>query len=147
MKLIGVCRLGRDAEVRYAPSGDPVASFSAAYDYGKKEGDKRPTQWVTFTLWGKRAEALEQYMTKGRRVFIVASDVHLRSYEKRDGGQGASLEARVDDLQLLDGGEREEGAGDSRAPAPPARAPAPAPRPAAQKTGTGFDDMDDDIPF
>jgi single-strand DNA-binding protein len=145
MKLIGVVRLGRDAEVRYAPSGDPVASFSGAYNYGRKDGDgKRPTQWVELTLWGSRAEKLGGHLKKGAQLFVVASDVHIETYAKRDGSPGWKFTARVDDIEFV--GARQDGEQREEVPAP--RAAAPVQRPAAKPaSGTGFDDMDDDIPF
>ncbi len=148
MKLIGICRLGRDAETRYTSTGEAVCGFSAAFDYGRKEGGRRPSQWVEFTLWGKRAEALAEHLLKGTQLFIVAGDVHVETYEKRDGGTGTKLVAKVEDLQFAGSRADHEG-GEQRqaAPAPAPRAAAPAPRPAAKGTGTGFDDMDDDIPF
>lgn len=149
MKLIGIVRLGRDAESRYTAQGDPVCSFSGAYDHGRKDDGtgKRPTQWIELTLWGKRAETLAEYLLKGQQVYVVAGDVHVETYEKRDGGTGSKLVGRVDDLQLV-GGRPQEGGGSApaSAPAPRAAAPAAAPK-AAPKPGTGFDDMDDDIPF
>jgi single-strand DNA-binding protein len=148
MKLIGLVRLGRDAETRYTSTGDAVCGFSAAFNYGRKGDDgKQPSQWVEFSLWGQRAERLSEYLLKGTQLFVVASDVHVETYEKRDGGSGVKLVARVDDLQFA--GSKADGGGEQRqaAPAPAPRAPAPAPRQAAPKTGTGFDDMDSDIPF
>lgn len=145
MKLIGIVRLGRDAEIRYSPSGEPIASFSGAFDYGRKgDNDRRPTQWVDFTLWGKRAEALGDYLTKGRQVFVVAGEPHIETFDKRDGATGFKLVARVDDLQLVGG--RDEGGGAAPSPAPRPRADAPYAQ-QATKRGTGFDDMDDDVPF
>jgi single-strand DNA-binding protein len=154
MILTGICRLGRDAELRYTTDGTPVANFSAAWNYGRKGDDgKRPSQWVELSLWGDRAEKLEQYLTKGAALCIVASDVHVETFEKRDGGTGAKLVGRVDSIEFA-GGQREEGGGEQRSsgrapmPAPNSTrsTPAPAAKPAA-RTGTGFDDMDSDIPF
>ena len=156
MKLIGLVRLGRDAETRYTSSGDPVCSFSGAFNYGRKGDDGRtPSQWVEFTLWGNRAESLAPYLLKGTQLFVVASDAHIEVFDKRDGSQGAKLVARVDDVQFAGSrADREEGGDQQRPAAAPApRAAAPAPRAAAPaqraapKTGGGFDDMDDDIPF
>lgn len=141
MKLIGIVRLGRDAELRYAANGDAVAGFSGAYNYGRKGTDgRRPSQWVDLALWGKRAESLAPYLLKGQQVEVVAGDVHIETFDKRDGTQGVKLTARVEDLELV-------GSAAERTEAP---APAPAPRPAAPapaKSATGFDDMDDEIPF
>jgi single-strand DNA-binding protein len=148
VKLIGLVRLGRDAETRYTQSGQVVTSFSGAFNYGRKgEDGRQPSQWVEFSLWGERGEKLVEHLLKGTQLFIVASDAHVETYEKRDGGSGVKLVARVDDLQFA-GSKADSGGGEQRAPAPaPApRAAAPAPRP-APKNGGGFDDMDDDIPF
>jgi single-strand DNA-binding protein len=140
-QLIGLARLGRDAELRYTQSGDPVAALSLAFSYGRKgEDGKRPTQWVDAAIWGKLAEAITPYLTKGAAVFVVLDDVHIETFQKRDGGEGHKLAGRVSTIEL---------AGVPQAQDPkPAPKPAPASKPAPrQQTGTGFDDMDDDIPF
>lgn len=153
MKLIGMVRLGRDAETRFTQTGDAVCSFSGAFNYGRKGDDGRqPSQWVEFSLWGSRAEKLAEYLLKGTQLFVVASEAHVETYEKRDGGSGVKLVARVDDLQFAgskaDGGAQAPApASSGRAPAPAPRAPAPAPRPAGGKSSTAFDDLDSDIPF
>lgn len=149
MKLIGLIRLGQDADMRYTNDGTPVANLSGAWNYGRKgEDGKRPTQWASFTLWGECAEALQQYLLKGTALVVYASDVHIETYEGRN-GQGHKLVGKIDDLQFAGGGQQQ---GQGAAPAPAQRSsaaaprpPAPAPRPA--NTGSGFDDMDDDIPF
>lgn len=140
-QLIGLARLGRDAELRYTQSGDPVAALSMAFSYGRKgEDGKRPTQWVDAAIWGKLAEAITPYLTKGAAVFVVLDDVHIETFQKRDGGEGHKLAGRVSTIEL---------AGVPQAQDPkPAPKPAPASKPAPrQQTGTGFDDMVDDIPF
>jgi len=145
MKLIGIARLGRDAEVRYTTDGTPVANFSAAFNYGRKDDQgKRPSQWVRFSLWGERAEKLGEWLTKGRELFITASDVHVEAFEGKE-GRGFNLVAKVDDLAFTSGTKEQQGQG-APAPAPRAAAPAAGPR-AAPKSNTGFDDMDDEIPF
>ena len=147
--LIGLFTLGRDAEVRQTSGGDPVASLALAYNYGKKGADgKKPTQWVEAALWGDRADALREYMTKGSQFLMQVDDLHVETYEKRDGGQGVKLVGRVKDIEFTRGGVVEgQGQQSRRAPAPP---PAPArrsPPAAAPRASSGFDDMDDDIPF
>lgn len=145
MILTGLARLGRDAEVRFTPQGDPVANLALAFNYGKKgEDGKRPTQWVDAQIWGARAEALAPYLTKGVAVCVVLEDPHIETFDRRDGQTGASLRARVVSLEFAGSSERGEqrqkpdgGGAHSRA-----KEGKPAP-----KTGTGFDDMDDDIPF
>lgn len=140
-QLVGVLRIGRDAELRTAGQSS-VINLAMAYGYGKKEsGGDRPTQWIDASLWGKRAEALEQYLVKGQQVYAVINDVHIETYDKRDGGTASKLVGIVSDIELVGGrpqGERRER--DER-PAPRREAPAPKPAP------SGFDDMDDDIPF
>ena len=145
LHLSGLARLGRDAEVRYTTEGTPVASLSLAFNYGRKGDDgKRPTQWVDGALWGKLAEAISEYLTKGTAVYVLLEDVHIETFKRGDGSPGHKLVARVLSIELAGGGER--AAAPAPAPAqrqaPPTRTPAPASRPA-----TSFDDMDDDIPF
>lgn len=144
-QLVGVLRIGRDAELRSAGQSS-VINLALAYNYGKKEsGGDRPTQWIDASLWGKRAEALEQYLVKGQQVYAVINDVHVETYEKRDGSVAAKLVGIVSDLELVGGRPQQSGDREDR-PArreQPARREAPAPKPAP----SGFDDMDDDIPF
>lgn len=142
MKAYGLARLGRDAEIRYTQGGDAVASLSLAFSYGRKGDDgRRPTQWVDGSLWGKRAEALAPYLTKGSLVVVTLEDVHIETYQGKN-GEGHKLAGRVIDLELAGGGERQE------APALQRAAPQrtqPAPRQAAP--AMAFDDMADDVPF
>lgn len=158
MKLIGICRLGRDAEIRYTHDGTPVANIAGAFNYGRKdEQGKRPTQWVELSLWGERAEGLSQYLTKGRQLYVIAGDVHVETYSRNDGGQGVKLVGKVESVEFVGSAEGQQVGqqapqGGQRAQAP---APAPAPRqqrqaapaPAPARQSSGFDDMDDDIPF
>lgn len=135
-QMIGLARLGRDAEVRYTNSGEPVAGLSLAFSYGRKGPDgKKPTQWVDAALWGKLAEALAPYLTKGTQVYVLLDDVHVETYQQRDGSQGVKLAGKVATIDLASG----QGA------KPAEQASKPQSKPAA--TGSGFDDMDDDIPF
>lgn len=137
MKAFGLARLGRDAEIRTTSNGEQVATLALAFSYGRKGSDgKRPTQWVDAALWGKRAEALAPYLLKGGLVSVSLEDVHVETFEGKN-GPGHKLAARVVDVELAGGGER------TAAPAP---APRPAPRPPASAS-SGFDDMDSDIPF
>jgi len=134
----GLFRLGRDAEVRYTASSEPVASLSLAYNYGRKDADgKQPSQWVEASLWGKRAEALAQYLTKGTLIYAALEDPHIETFDKRDGTQGTKLVARVTSVDFTG---RANGGGEQQAERQPAQRPASTVRPA--------DDMpDDDIPF
>ncbi|RYF31377.1 MAG: single-stranded DNA-binding protein [Comamonadaceae bacterium] len=143
-QLFGLARIGRDAELRTTGQGDQVATLSLAFTYGRKGADgKRPTQWVEGALWGKLAEALTPYLTKGTQVSVTLDDTRIETFRKSDGTDGLKLAGRVTSIELAGSGER-------TAPAPaPRPAPAAAPRApaAATRAASGFDDMDDDIPF
>ena len=131
-------QLGKDAETRYLPNGDPVASFSVADSQGKE----KPTIWWNCQLFGKRAESLAPYLVKGQAV-TVTGNVTEREYTDKNGNKRKSMDVRVSEI-ALQGGKRE-----SEAPAPQqrqAQAPRPAPRPAPTPAGE-FSDMDDSIPF
>lgn len=149
MKVHGLARLGRDIEVRYTPSGAVVATLALAFNYGRRGDDgKRPTQWVDASLWGERAESLAPYLKKGSLIQVDLAEVHIETYQGRNGA-GHQLAARVVDLELVPNGTRDveqsasAPAAARRTAGQAARTPAPAP----QHTGSGFDDMDDDIPF
>ena len=138
-QLIGLARLGRDCELRTTQSGDAVASLSLAMDY--RAGREKETQWVQGDLWGKMAEALAQYLVKGKLVCVTLDDVHIEEYPKRDGGTGTKLVGRVSKLELAGGGRD-----DGERTAPPVQRQAPKPPP--KSSASGFDDMDDsDPPF
>jgi len=138
-QITGVFRIGRDAEVRHTPRGDVVAQLSLAFNYGKKGDDnKRPSQWIDASIWGKRAESLAPYLLKGSQIYAVLSDPHIQTYEGKN-GQGHKLAATVLEIELI-AGQREQGQA-------PARQERPAARPAPAPASSGFDDMDDDIPF
>ena len=156
-KVILVGNLGRDPEVRYLPSGDPVANITIATSskYKSKTGEMvEETEWHRVTFFGKLAEIVGQYLKKGRSVYVEGR-IKTRKYTDKDGVEKYATDIIANEMQML--GSREgmgepsgddEGGGYSR-PAAPAR-PAPASRPAAAapaKPSSGFDDMDDDIPF
>lgn len=141
MKANGLARIGKDAEVRYTPGGAAVANVSLAFTYGKKGDDgKRPTQWVDASLWGQRVESLAPYLTKGKQIVAYLEDVHIQTYTKGDGTQASKMAARIADLEFVAGGEQAE----PRQAAPQRQQER---QPAPQSQGSGFDDMEDDIPF
>lgn len=137
MNAYGLARLGRDAELRYTSNGDTVATLALAFTRRVK-GEKL-TQWVDGALWGKRAESLAPYLLKGGLVAVTLEDVHIETFTSQK-GDGHKLAGRVIDVELAGGGER------TAAPAP-RQAPAPRPAPATAPMGSGFDDLDSDIPF
>jgi single-strand DNA-binding protein len=120
-------QLGRDAEVRFLPNGDPVANFSIADSQGKD----KDAIWWNCQLFGKRAESLAQYLVKGQSVTITGS-VSQRKYTDKSGVERISTDVRVNDV-ALQGGRKEN------APTQQAQKP--------KNQSNGFEDMDNDIPF
>lgn len=104
-------RLGKDPEVRYQPSGDPVTSFSIAV--GWKTKDKEGAEWVNIVAFGKLAEICGEYLTKGKQVYI-AGRWNTQKWQDKDTGQDRySTRVIADQMQMLGG--REDGAeGDPR---------------------------------
>lgn len=136
-QINGIFRIGRDAELRHTPKGDAVAQLSLAYNHGKKGQDgNRPSQWIDASIWGKRAESLTPYLLKGQQIYAVLSDPHIQTYEGKN-GQGVKLVATVLEVELIAGQRPPEG--QPQRQEQPKAAPAPA--------SSGFDDMEDDIPF
>ncbi len=100
-------RLGADGELRTTQSGEKVLGFRVANDVGF--GERKTTQWVDCSIWGRRAESLAPHLTKGKQV-VISGEVTLREYEKRDGTRGAGLTVRVAEIDFTGGG-REDGGG------------------------------------
>jgi single-strand DNA-binding protein len=94
-------RIGRSAELRRTQGGDPVASFSVAVD--DRSGKDKATMWFDCSVWGKRAESLTQYLTKGTAV-AVSGELGTREHNGK-----TYLTVRVNDVTLLGGGERQSG--------------------------------------
>jgi len=148
MQIIGLCRIGRDAELRRTPAGDAVANLSLAFNFGRKGDDnKRPTQWIDASLWGQRAESLIDYLTKGTAVVVTIDDPHIETFESQN-GTGSKLVGRISSLELAGRSDAQQGANGRHAESSSQahrqqtpRTPAPsAPPPVA-------DSFDDDIPF
>ena len=142
--LTGLFTLGRDAETRTTQGGTTVVQLALAYNYGRKGDDgKRPTQWLRASMFGKQAEALAPHLIKGKQVSLMVRDVHIATFQKSDGSEGYALEGVADFDDFARGGQRSDDAAPAPRPAPP-----PAPRQAAApRAASGFDDMDDSIPF
>ena len=174
-KVILIGNLGRDPEVRYTPSGSAVCNVSVATTRNwkdKSSGDKvEETEWHRVVFYDRLAEIAGEYLKKGRSVYVEGR-LKTRKWQDKEGKDTYTTEVIADNMQLLgsrDGGGSagggDEGGGYSRsAPrggddrggdAPPrggagggsgaaSRPPAAKPQP---RSSTGFDDMDDDIPF
>jgi single-strand DNA-binding protein len=162
-KVILIGNLGRDPEVRYTPNGSAVCNVSIATTRNWKSKDsgerQEETEWHRVVFFDRLAEIAGEYLKKGRSVYVEGR-LKTRKWTDKDGVEKYTTEIMAEQMQLLGGREGGGGGaddagsdgGESPAPrrsAPPraaAGAPAAATRPAA-KPATGFDDMDDDIPF
>ncbi|HZS93669.1 MAG TPA: single-stranded DNA-binding protein [Chloroflexota bacterium] len=109
-KVMIVGNLGRDPEMRYTPSGTAVTNFSVATSrrWTDREGQQREeTQWFNVDCWGKLAETANQFLSKGRQVFIEGR-ISLDEWDDRNTGEKrARLKVSATDLVLL--GTRGEG--------------------------------------
>jgi single-strand DNA-binding protein len=157
--LMGNC--GRDPEIRYLPSGQAVANISIATTTRRKDktsGENvESTEWHRVTFFDRLAEIAGEYLKKGNPVYVEGR-IKYGKFTNKDGLEQNTCDIVATEMQLLGtrqgagapGGD-EGGGSYARAPAPASRPaaarPAPAPAPAASKAGSGFDDMDDDIPF
>jgi len=155
--LVGNC--GRDPEVRYLPSGQAVANVSIATTSRRKDRNSgefvEETQWHRVTFFERLAEVVGEYVKKGTPIYVEGR-LTYRKYTDKDGIEKNATDIVASEMQLLGGRQGmggpsgDDGGGYSRpAAAPRAAAPAPrqAPAPAPARQSSGFDDMDDDIPF
>ena len=163
-KVILIGNLGRDPEVRYTPNGAAICNVTIATSRNwkdKNSGERmEETEWHRVVFYDRLAEIAGEYLKKGRPVYVEGR-LKTRKWQDKDGVDKYTTEIIADQMQMLggrDGGgddmgggggggysRESEGGGGGRgersAPAPRS-APKPAP-----KASTGFDDMDDDIPF
>ena len=158
--LVGNC--GCDPEIRYLPSGQAVANVSVATSTRRKDKNTgesiESTEWHRVTFYDRLAEIAGEYVRKGRPIYVEGR-LKYGKYTDQSGVEKNTVDIIATALQLLGGREGMGGPGDGdEGAAPPRRmAPAAPPRPAAAapaprqapppRPATGFDDMDDDIPF
>lgn len=161
-KVIIVGNLGRDPEVRYTPNGSAVCNVTIATSRVRKNkdsGDKtEDTEWHRVVFFDKLAEIAGEYLKKGRSVYVEGR-LQTRKWTDKDGVEKYTTEIVASEMQMLGsregmgggaaaGGEDSGYGGGNYERAAPASRPAAAAanRPAA-KSSSGFDNMDDDIPF
>lgn len=151
-KVILVGNMTKDPEIRYLPSGEPVANVTIATNsrYKNKQGELvEESEFHRVTFFGKLADVVGQYLKKGRPVYVEGR-IKTRKYTDKDGQEKYATDIIASEMQLLGG--REDGQEDRQQPerqqaAPPQRQgnssqPAPMPR-----ASGGFSDTDDDVPF
>jgi single-strand DNA-binding protein len=111
-KIIIIGNLGRDPEMRYSTSGNPMTSFSIAsnYSYTTAAGERREeTEWFNCTAFGRLADTCNQYLVRGQQVYIEGR-LRSRQYNRRDGTPGFSLDVNITDVQFLGRrGEQQDG--------------------------------------
>jgi single-strand DNA-binding protein len=161
VQIIG--NLGRDPEVRYTPNGNAVCNVSVATTRqwkNKESGDKQEeTEWHRVVFYDRLAEIAGEYLKKGRSVYVEGR-LKTRKWTDKEGKEQYTTEVIATEMQMLGGregmggggGAGEDRGGDDYGSAPPQRSapaarPAPASKPASKPASTGFDNMDDDIPF
>ncbi|MHB1331283.1 MAG: single-stranded DNA-binding protein [Sulfuriferula sp.] len=151
-KVILVGNLGKDPEVRYAPSGDAIANVTLATteNWKDKNGEKQEkTEWHRVSFFGKTAEVVGQYLKKGSQVYVEGR-IQTRKWTDKEGQERYTTEIVADKMQMLGsrGGSAsmDSDSGESRRPAA-ARPAAASNSPANKSSGSSFDDMEDDIPF
>jgi single-strand DNA-binding protein len=159
-KVILIGNLGRDPEVRYAPSGSAICNVTIATSRQWKNKDsgerQEETEWHRVVFFDRMAEVAGEYLKKGKSVYVEGR-LKTRKWTDKDGIEKYTTEIMADRMEMLGsreggggggamGGGMDEGGGAAPARSAPASRPAPASKPAA-KPASGFDDMDDDIPF
>ena len=103
-KVFLIGRLGQDPEMRYTPSGTAVTNFSIATNrkWRDKQGNQQEeTTWHDIVCWGKTAEFVAEYSTKGRLVF-VEGEIQKRNWEDKTGTKRVSVEINARNVQLLE---------------------------------------------
>lgn len=127
-KITIIGHVGKMPELKYTPAGMAVCTFSVATSE-KVKGEEHTT-WFKCNVWGKSAENANQYVAKGRLIYIEGR-LRMSEYTNREGVQRTTLEVNVSDWHLLD-----------------KRDTADAQPPQAKAVSAGaVDDLDDDIPF
>jgi single-strand DNA-binding protein len=140
-KVILVGNLGRDAELRYTPGGAAVATLNLATTevFKDREGQKKEdTQWHRVILWGKTAESLQDYLTKGKQIYVEGK-LQTRKWKDKDGNDKYTTEVRGDRVVLLSGGGGSRGDGGAGRSADESTGHA--------EPGGSVELTDDDIPF
>jgi single-strand DNA-binding protein len=148
-KVILIGNLGRDPEIRYTQSGEPIANFTLATNevWNDKSGQRQErTEWHRVEVFGKTAQVVRDYLTKGRQVYLEGQ-IRYEEWTDKDGNKRNTTRIRVSGpgsrLVLLGG--RGEGGGPARSGG--GAAPAEGGPEAGPPQGDDFQASDDDVPF
>ena len=149
-KAVLIGNLGRDPEMRYTQAGDPIANFSLATSekWTSKSGEKQErTEWHRVEVFGKTAQVVRDYLTKGRSVYIEGQ-IRYEEWTDKDGNKRNTTKIRVSGpnsrLVMLggrgEGGGRSGGSSSGSSDGPPADG-------GGGGGGDSFQATDDDVPF
>src|SRR4051812_49984296 len=148
-KVILVGNLGRDAELRYTPGGAAVATLNLATTevWNDKGGQRQEkTEWHRIVLWGKQAESLQEYLTKGKQIYVEGR-LQTRQWDDKDGNKRYTTEIRGDRIVLLSGGGGGGGMGGGGRSSNRGGGGGSAPPDDPMGGEMGAELTDDDIPF
>ena len=154
-KIIIVGNLGRDPELSYTPQGTAVCKFSVATNERRRDkaGEQQDiTTWFRVTVWGKQAENVSRYLTKGRKVYLEGR-LHMEEWTDREGKQRQTLEVNASDVHFIDsagaGGVEGIPVRSQQSGGAPSGGGGQAPRGGGGRppAGGGDDIEDDEIPF
>jgi len=128
-KVLLMGRLTRDIELKYTPSNMAVAKVGLAVNhrYKSKEGEnKEEVTFIECDAWGRTAEVMSQYLSKGRPVFVEGR-LKLDQWQDKDGGNRSMLKVVIENFQFIDskGGDGSTGGNSNSAGAPRASGPPP----------------------
>jgi len=154
-KVMLIGNLGKDPEIRYMPSGDAIANLTLATteNWKDKSGEKQEkTEWHRVSMFGRMAEIAGEYLKKGSSVYIEGK-LQTRKWQDKEGNDRYTTEIVANEMKMLGGrasggdiGMDKPASNVSAGGAKPSR-PAGNSSPAPSTGGSGFDDMEDDIPF
>ena len=154
-KVILVGRLGKDPELKYTPSGAPMAKFSLATDesFKDKTGEKQNrTEWHNIVAWNKLAEICGEYLTKGKLVYIEGS-IRSRQWQDQSGNKRTAYDIIANNMQMLGSKAESDRMSSGTMDRPAAERPAPPPPPAPLSSSSEPVPLpepeisDEDIPF
>lgn len=107
-KVVLIGRLTKDPELRFTPgAGKPVTTFTLAVDRRTKKDSKTEADFIRIIVWGKQAESIANYITKGRLIGI-SGRIQTGSYEAKDGTKRYTTDVVANEVQFLDYGKKDE---------------------------------------
>jgi single-strand DNA-binding protein len=149
-KVILIGRLGKDPELKYTPSGTPVAKFSLATDSSYKDANgekKERTEWHNIVAWSKLAEICGQYLTKGKQIYVEGRIQSRQWEDKQTGAKRTACDIIISQMTMLGSRSDTERAAAGASAAPRPRSEPEEPLPPEPPSGSGPEITDEDIPF